>query len=195
MRPTAATRSCGARRRLPLWTPTAKNISTSSPGCGEQLGHCHPRCAGHPGPAATLIHCSNYYHIPSQIELANYCAVAPSLTGVLCNSGAEANEAAIKLARKYSAKPSPGTLRHHHRAESFHAGHATVWHANEGATLFDPLLHGFAHVPFNDRRRSRHGHSAYLCVMLEPIQGRGRQRPRSGLPPSGREICDRHGLL
>ena len=70
----------------------------------NSLGHCHPKVvAALQRQAATLIHCSNYYHIPQQIELAEIlCANSFGDRVFFCNSGAEANEAAIKLARKFS---------------------------------------------------------------------------------------------
>ena len=70
----------------------------------NNLGHCHPKVVkAIREQAATLIHCSNYYQIPTQIELAELlCSHSFADKAFFCNSGAEANEAAIKLARKYS---------------------------------------------------------------------------------------------
>ena len=92
----------------------------------NNLGHCHPKVvAAIREQAAALIHCSNYYHIPQQIELAELlCSHCFADQAFFCNSGAEANEAAIKLARKYSREQRgarrrghPGHLRDHARTD------------------------------------------------------------------------------
>ncbi len=169
----------------------------------NNLGHCHPRVVqALQEQAATLIHCSNYYHIPSQIELAELlCSRSFADRAFFCNSGAEANEAAIKLARKYSRETyGPERYAIITAAESFHGRTmATVSATGQEKVqrFFDPLLHGFVHVPFNDAAAIEAAVTPQTCaVMLEPIQGEGGVNiPDPGYLKAVREICDRHGLL
>ena len=169
----------------------------------NNLGHCHPRVVqAIQEQAATLIHCSNYYHIPSQIELAELlCGRSFADRAFFCNSGAEANEAAIKLARKYSRETfGPERFEIITAAESFHGRTmATVSATGQEKVqrFFDPLLHGFKHVPFNDAAAIDAAVTPQTCaVMLEPIQGEGGVNvPDSNYLREVRAICDRHGLL
>ena len=90
-----------------LWDADGKRYLDFLAGVAvNNLGHCHPAVVeALQEQAKTLIHCSNYYHIPQQIELAELlCDNSFADQAFFCNSGAEANEAAIKLARKYSPK-------------------------------------------------------------------------------------------
>ncbi|MDD2582173.1 MAG: acetylornithine transaminase [Desulfuromonadaceae bacterium] len=169
----------------------------------NNLGHCHPKVvAALQKQAAELIHCSNYYQIPQQIELAELlCTHSFADKAFFCNSGAEANEAAIKLARKYS-RDTFGPERYEiiTAADSFHGRTmATVSATGQEKVqrFFDPLLHGFKHVPFNDVAALEAAVTSTTCaVMLEPIQGEGGiNMPSPGYFQSVREICDRHGLL
>jgi acetylornithine aminotransferase len=169
----------------------------------NNLGHCHPKVvAALQKQAAELIHCSNYYQIPQQIELAELlCNNSFADKAFFCNSGAEANEAAIKLARKYS-RDTFGPERYEiiTAADSFHGRTmATVSATGQEKVqrFFDPLLHGFKHVPFNDVVALEAAVTPSTCaVMLEPIQGEGGINvPSSGYFQAVREICDRHGLL
>jgi len=170
----------------------------------NNLGHCHPRVvAALQRQAAELIHCSNYYHIPQQIELAEIlCAHSFADRAFFCNSGAEANEAAIKLARKYSREThgDPGRYGIITAADSFHGRTmATVSATGQEKVqrFFDPLLHGFTHVPFDDLDALERAITPSTCaVMLEPIQGEGGVNiPSPGYLQGVRELCDRHGLL
>ena len=169
----------------------------------NNLGHCHPKVvAALQKQAAELIHCSNYYQIPQQIELAELlCKHSFADKAFFCNSGAEANEAAIKLARKYS-RDTYGPERYEiiTAADSFHGRTmATVSATGQEKVqrFFDPLLHGFKHVPFNDVAALEAAITPTTCaVMLEPIQGEGGvNMPSSGYFQAVRELCDRHGLL
>src|SRR5512145_1440711 len=169
----------------------------------NNLGHCHPKVVrAIQEQAATLIHCSNYYHIPSQIALAELlCGRSFADRAFFCNSGAEANEAAIKLARKYSRETyGPERYAIITAAESFHGRTmATVSATGQEKVqrFFDPLLHGFKHVPFNDAAAIAAAVTPNTCaVMLEPIQGEGGINvPAADYLRQVREICDRHGLL
>ncbi len=187
-----------------LWDADGKRYLDFLAGVAvNNLGHCHPRVvAALQNQAAQLIHCSNYYHIPSQIELAEIlCSHSFADKAFFCNSGAEANEAAIKLARKYSReKYGPERYEIITAAESFHGRTmATVSATGQEKVqrFFDPLLHGFKHVPFDDVQALESAISPTTCaIMLEPIQGEGGVNiPSADYLRNVREICDRHGLI
>ena len=170
----------------------------------NNLGHCHPKVVkAIQEQAATLIHCSNYYQIPQQIELAELlCSHSFADKAFFCNSGAEANEAAIKLARKYSRDIAGRPERYGiiTAAESFHGRTmATVSATGQEKVqrFFDPLLHGFTHVPFNDIDALAAAINYNTCaVMLEPIQGEGGVNvPDHDYLQKVRELCDKHNLL
>jgi len=170
----------------------------------NNLGHCHPKVVkALQDQAATLIHCSNFYQIPQQIELAELlCSHSFADKAFFCNSGAEANEAAIKLARKYSRDISGKPERYAiiTATDSFHGRTmATVSATGQEKVqrFFDPLLHGFTHVPFNDIKAMAAAVTDETCaVMLEPIQGEGGVNiPAPDYLAQVRELCDRHGLL
>lgn len=169
----------------------------------NNLGHCHPAVsAALAKQAQELIHCSNYYHIPQQIELAELlCGLSFADKAFFCNSGAEANEAAIKLARKYS-REKYGLDRYEiiTAISSFHGRTmATVSATGQEKVqkFFDPLLHGFRHIPFNDAQALREAIGPCTCaIMLEPIQGEGGVVvPDASYFQEVREICDEHGLI
>jgi acetylornithine/N-succinyldiaminopimelate aminotransferase len=169
----------------------------------NNLGHCHPKVvAALQKQAAELIHCSNYYHIPQQIELAELlCNHSFADKAFFCNSGAEANEAAIKLARKFSRDTfGPERFEIITAADSFHGRTmATVSATGQEKVqrFFDPLLHGFKHVPFDDVDALEGAVTPATCaVMLEPIQGEGGVNvPSPGYFQEVRRICDRHDLI
>jgi acetylornithine/N-succinyldiaminopimelate aminotransferase len=169
----------------------------------NNLGHCHPKVvAALQKQAAELIHCSNYYQIPQQIELAELlCKHSFADKAFFCNSGAEANEAAIKLARKYS-RDTYGPERYEiiTAADSFHGRTmATVSATGQEKVqrFFDPLLHGFKHVPFDDVDALEGAVTPTTCaVMLEPIQGEGGVNvPSPGYFQEVRRICNKHDLI
>jgi len=188
-----------------LWDADGKRYLDFLAGVAvNNLGHCHPKVvAALQRQAAQLIHCSNYYHIPSQIELAEIlCSNSFADQAFFCNSGAEANEAAIKLARKYSREKhgDPDRFCIITALASFHGRTmATVSATGQEKVqkFFDPLLHGFRHVPFNDADALRAAVNTDTCaVMLEPIQGEGGVVvPSADYFREVREICDQHGLL
>jgi acetylornithine aminotransferase len=198
--PIVPVRGAGCR----LWDADGKEYLDFLAGVAvNNLGHCHPKVVqAIQEQAARLIHCSNYYHIPSQIELAELlCSHSFADRAFFCNSGAEANEAAIKLARKYSRETyGPERFTIITAAESFHGRTMATVSATGQAKVqrfFDPLLHGFAHVPFNDAAAIEAAVTPQTCaVMLEPIQGEGGVNvPGPAYLRQVREICDRHGLL
>lgn len=157
----------------------------------NSLGHAHPRLAEAIAEAArTLVHTSNLYHIPWQVELAEELARRTGLDrAFFCNSGAEANEAAIKLARRYQKKAGrPERFEIVTAVNSFHGRTlATVtatgqpkYHAG-----FEPLPEGFRYVPLNDvAALERAVGPQTAAVMLEPVQGEG------GIHPCTREYME-----
>ncbi len=187
-----------------LWDADGKKYLDFLAGVAvNNLGHCHPAVtAALAKQAGELIHCSNYYQIPQQIELAELlCGLSFADKAFFCNSGAEANEAAIKLARKYS-REKYGTDRFEiiTALASFHGRTmATVSATGQEKVqkFFDPLLHGFRHVPFNDAASLAAAVSPCTCaVMLEPIQGEGGVVvPDAGYLQAVREICNEHNLI
>lgn len=187
-----------------LWDADGKKYLDFLAGVAvNNLGHCHPKVvAALQKQAAELIHCSNYYHIPQQIELAELlCTHSFANKAFFCNSGAEANEAAIKLARKYSREKF-GAERYEiiTALSSFHGRTmATVSATGQEKVqkFFDPLLHGFRYVPFNDAAALKQAITPATCaVMLEPIQGEGGVVvPSADYFQAVRQICDEHNLL
>lgn len=169
----------------------------------NNLGHCHPKVVrAIQDQAGKLLHCSNFYHIPQQIELAELlCQHSFGDRVFFCNSGAEANEAAIKLARKYSFE-NHSTERNEviTATASFHgrtlAGISATGQdkVKEG---FAPMLPGFKHVPFGDVEAMRAAVGPNTCaIMLEPVQGEGGVNvPPVGYLQSVRELCDENQLL
>ena len=187
-----------------LWDADGKRYLDFLAGVAvNNLGHCHPRVvAALQKQAAELIHCSNYYHNPSQIELAELlCSHSFADRAFFCNSGAEANEAAIKLARKYSReKFGPDRYEIITALASFHGRTmATVSATGQEKVqkFFDPLLHGFRHVPYNDAEALAKAVTANTCaIMLEPIQGEGGVVvPDAEYFRQVRRICDENNLI
>ena len=167
------------------------------------LGHCHPRVTGAiREAAATLLHVSNLYHTAPQIHLAKLlCDHSFADRVFFCNSGAEANEAALKLARKY-AKERYASDRYEVIAtrNSFHGRTlATVTATGQEKYQhgFEPLMPGFKHVPYNDlRAMERAIDSRTAAILVEPIQGEGGVIvPDDDYLPGLRKLCDESGAL
>ena len=167
------------------------------------LGHCHPKVVkAIQDQAEKLIHVSNFYYIEPQIQLASLlCKHSFADKVFFCNSGAEANEGAFKLARKH-AKEKMGKDRYEilTMERSFH-GRTLATLTATGQEKFhkgyEPLMPGFKYVPFNDIKALRNAIDSRTCaVMLEPIQGEGGVNcPSEGYLKTLREICDEKGLL
>jgi acetylornithine/N-succinyldiaminopimelate aminotransferase len=166
------------------------------------LGHSHPRVVEAVKHQVELLtHVSNLYHIENQIHLAQLLVENSCLDKVFfCNSGAEANEAAIKLARKYASEKMAGKYELITMQDSFHGRTlATVTATgqerfHEG---FAPLPQGFRYVPYNDLTAIEAAVTNRTCgVMVEPIQGEsGVIIPSPGYLSGIRKICDERGLL
>lgn len=167
------------------------------------LGHSHEAISSAiAAQARTLTHVSNLYYTIPQVELATWL-VEHSFAdrAFFCNSGAEANEAAIKLARKYfSDRGETNRFRIITMEQSFHGRTMATLSATGQDKIkkgFDPVLEGFDYVPFNDVEGLRSKIDANTCaVMLEPIQGEGGVRcPQTGYLKAVRQVCDDTGVL
>ncbi|MCX8031288.1 MAG: acetylornithine transaminase [Thermodesulfovibrionales bacterium] len=167
------------------------------------LGHCHPKVVvAIQKQAQRLIHVSNFYHIEQQVKLAKLLVKNSFADKVFfCNSGTEANEAAIKLARKYS-KLYFGNDRYEiiSAFNSFHGrtfGSLTATGQEKIQKGFEPLLPGFKYVPFNDIKALKSAVNSKTCaIFLEPIQGEGGvQVPEDDYLVKVRELCDENKLL
>ncbi len=163
------------------------------------LGHCHPAvteaiCRQ----AGELVHVSNLYYTAPQTELAELLVANTFADKVfMANSGAEANEAAIKLARIASGA---GKYRVISLEGSFH-GRTLATVAATGQTKFhkgfEPMPDGFDHVPFGDLAAVEAAITDTTCAILcEPVQGESGVRPLAKAYLQGlRDLCDKHGLL
>ena len=167
------------------------------------LGHCHPKVVrAIQDQAVKLIHVSNFYYIEPQIQLASLlCKHSFADKVFFCNSGAEANEGAMKLARKYAKEKAGGDRYEIITMErSFHGRTLATLAATAQEKFhkgYEPLMPGFKYVPFNDIRAVRNAIDPKTCaVMLEPIQGEGGVNcPSEGYLKALREICDEKELL
>jgi|TARA_B110000305_G_scaffold95942_1_gene108114 acetylornithine/N-succinyldiaminopimelate aminotransferase len=145
------------------------------------LGHNHPRVTkAIQDQANTLIHCSNLYQIPEQEALAvKLCELSKMETVFFSNSGAEANEAAIKLARLYGHQKGLENPVIIVTEQSFHGRTMATLSATGSRKVqagFEPLLSGFARVPFGDVEAVRQvalNNKSVVAIFVEPIQGEG----------------------
>lgn len=169
----------------------------------NNLGHCSPKVTvAFQKQAQRLVHVSNLYHNEPQIQLAKLLVEHSFADKVFfCNSGAEANEAAIKLARKYAR-----TQRGENRFEiitmeqSFHGrtlGTLSATGQTKYQKDFEPMLPGFSYVPFNDVGAvAKAITDKTIAVLVEPIQAEGGVRvPSDDYLPRLRKLCDEQGLL
>ena len=166
------------------------------------LGHAHPEVAAAVSEQSKkLIHTSNLYFTQPQVELARRLVELSFPSRVFfCNSGAEANEAAIKLARKWGARNRHGAHEIITTLGSFHGRTlATVTAGGQPkySDAFKPLPEGFTHVPYNNLEAIKAATSSRtVAVMLEPVMGEVGVVPASPRYLAGvREWCDSQGLL
>jgi len=166
------------------------------------LGHAHPKMtAALTEQAGIMLHCSNLFHIPKQQQLAARLVQLSGLDQVFfCNSGAEANEGAIKLVRKYFHDMNSPRRTIITATQSFHGrllSTLTATGQDKVKVGFDPLPPGFVHVPLNDieaLRQAINNHTA--AVLLEPLQGEGGVNiADASYLQAVRQLCDEHGLL
>lgn len=168
--------------------------------CG--LGHCHPRVTrAISEQAATLLHVSNLYNIAPQIALGDKLIQVSGMDKVFfSNSGAEANEAAIKLARKFGQQKGIDDPEIITTENSFHGRTMATLSAtgNQKVKLgFEPLVSGFSHVPFNDPQAVLDAATANtVAVMVEPVQGEGGVHvPDEDYLAKLRALCDENDWL
>jgi len=188
-----------------LWDTSGKRYLDALAGIAvNTLGHAHPRfVAAIQDQAAKLIHCSNYYQVPLQEELAARLTALSGLEAAFfCNSGLEANEAALKLARKY------GHDRGIERPEiivydkAFHGRSIATLSATGNPKVqkgFEPLVEGFVRLPLNDLdavREAARTRPNVVAIFLETIQGEGGINPtRWEVLRDLRSLCDEQDWL
>jgi len=172
----------------------------------NSLGHAHPKLvAAISEQAGKLIHVSNIYHIAEQEKLADkLCALAGMDRVFFCNSGCEANEAAIKLARLYGHQKGIENPEIIVMDKAFHGRTLATLSATGNRKTqagFEPLVSGFVRVPFDDleavRQVAEHNKNV-VAVLVEPVQGEG----GINIPHDAKEyleglrkLCDKHGWL
>ena len=199
--PIALERGQGVR----VWDVNGKQYLDGLGGIAvNTLGHNHPKLV----PAlqdqiAKLIHTSNYYHVPGQEKLAQLLTERAHMTNVFfCSTGLEANEAAIKIARKYGVDKGiekPVIVVYDH---AFHGRSIATMTATGNPKVrngFGPLLEGFLRVAPNDieaLQEATEGNPNIVAVMMEPIQGEGGLHPmRADYLQQVRALCDANGWL
>ncbi|MBP7353836.1 aspartate aminotransferase family protein [Comamonas sp. UBA7528] len=199
--PIALERGQGCR----VWDVNGKEYLDGLGGIAvNTLGHNHPKLV----PAlqeqiAKLIHTSNYYHVPGQEQLAELLTERAQMTNVFfCNTGLEANEAAIKIARKYGVDKGiekPVIVVYDH---AFHGRSIATMTATGNPKVrngFGPLLDGFIRVAPNDieaLKAATAGNLNIVAVMMEPIQGEGGLHPmRADYMKEVRALCDANEWL
>lgn len=169
----------------------------------DNLGHCHPSVVSAiKKQAEKLIHVSNLYHIEPQSQLAEKLTSLSFADKLFfCNSGTEANESAIKLARRYffdqgqSVRNEIITMHN-----SFHGrtmGSLSATAQTKFHTGFKPLLPGFKYVPFNDLPAARKAITKKTCaILVEPVQGEGGVNiPDPDYLKGLKKLCQEHGIL
>jgi predicted acetylornithine/succinylornithine family transaminase len=192
-------------RGMKVWSFDGKEFLDFTAGIAVNvLGHCHQKVViAIQKQAQRLLHVSNLFYIEPQIRLAKLlCTNSFADKVFFCNSGAEANEGAIKLARKYAKTTFPEQDRFEiiTAINSFHGRTLATLTATGQEKFqkgFEPLMPGFKYVPFNDLGALRSAINKKTCaIMLEPIQGEGGIRvPSDDYLKGVREICDEYGLL
>ena len=198
--PIALVRGKGAR----VWDADGKEYLDFLAGIAvNSLGHCHPAVVrAIQQQSRKLLHVSNLYHIVPQSKLAReLCRHSFADRVFFCNSGAEANEAAIKLARRYGGEHLRGKYEILSNHNSFHGRTLATLTATGQEKVragYDPLPAGFRQIPFNDLRAAEEAidEQKTVGILVEPIQAEGGINVADDNYLRGlREICDRRGLL
>lgn len=191
-------------RGMRVWSTSGKEYLDFIGGIAVNvLGHCHPKVVvAIQKQAQRLIHVSNLYHIEPQIKLAKLlCTHSFADKVFFCNSGAEANEAAIKLARKYASDHiGPDCHQIITTLNSFHGrtlGSLTATGQEKFHKGFAPLVPGFSYVPYDDIHALKAAITPKTCaIMLEPIQGEGGVKvPGVEYMQQVRRLCDDNHIL
>lgn len=188
-----------------LWDGAGRRYLDALSGIGVcNLGHAHPRVkAALCEQAGLLLHTSNLYRIPHQETLADFlCTEAGMERAFFCNSGAEAVEAALKLARLHGhglGIDMPAILV---AEDSFHGRTLATLSATGNRRVqagFEPLVRGFVRFPFDDAEaliNIAESRQDIVAILIEPIQGEGGVRlPSAGYLSRLRELCDERGWL
>lgn len=199
--PIALERGQGCR----VWDVNGKEYLDGLGGIAvNTLGHNHPKLVPALQDQLTkLIHTSNYYHVPGQEQLAQLLTERSKMTNVFfCNTGLEANEAAIKIARKYGVDKGiekPVIVVYDH---AFHGRSIATMTATGNPKVrngFGPLLDGFIRIAPNDieaLKAATAGNPNIVAVMMEPIQGEGGLHPmRADYLKEVRALCDANEWL
>lgn len=188
-----------------VWDDQGKSYLDAISGiavCG--LGYSNPAVsAAISHQAATLIHCSNLYNIPQQQELGRLLIEVSGMDkAFFSNSGAEANEAAIKIARKYGNDKGVKNPTIIVMTSSFHGRTMATLTATGNTKVqigFEPLVEGFIRVPYNDVAAVEHAlkeHNNIVAILVEPVQGEGGIKvPAANYLNQLRAIADQHQLL
>jgi acetylornithine aminotransferase len=188
-----------------LWDTEGKRYLDALSGIAvNTLGHAHPRfTAALNAQIGKLIHCSNVYQVREQEWLADkLCALSGMQEVFFSNSGCEANEAAIKLARMYGHNKGIEIPNIIVMEKSFHGRTLATLSATGNRKVqagFEPLVKGFVRVPYDDlaavAQVAEHNPDV-VAVLVEPIQGEGGIRtPDAAYLQGLRRICDQHGWL
>lgn len=170
------------------------------------LGHAHPKLVqAISAQAAKLIHVSNYYHIAEQEALADkLCAISGMDKVFFCNSGCEANEASIKLARLYGHNKGITNPEIIVMDKSFHGRTMATLSATGNRKVqagFEPLVSGFIRVPYDDVdavKQVANSNANVVAILVEPVQGEGgvnMPKDSGAYLETLRQICDTHGWL
>jgi acetylornithine aminotransferase len=187
-----------------LWDTAGKRYLDGISGVAVNgLGHAHPRLvAAIAAQAARAMHVSNLFEIPEQEQLAaRLCELAGMDAAFFCNSGCEANEAAIKLARLYGHQKGVEAPAVIVMEKAFHGRTIATLSATGSRKVqagFEPLLTGFVRVPYNDLPALAQvaANPNIVAVLVEPVQGEsGINVPDGGYLASLRKACDERGWL
>ncbi len=188
-----------------VWDSNGKSYLDAISGiavCG--LGYSHPAVTkAISEQAATLVHCSNLYNIPQQQRLADLLIEQSGLDKVFfSNSGAEANEAAIKIARKFGNDKGVKSPTIIVTENSFHGRTMATLTATGNTKVqigFEPLVEGFLRVPYNDVaaiQKLAAEHDNIVAILVEPVQGEGGVRvPADDYLNQLRDLADANGWL
>ncbi|HEY1230361.1 MAG TPA: aspartate aminotransferase family protein [Ramlibacter sp.] len=199
--PIALSHGQGAR----VWDVNGKAYLDALAGIAvNTLGHNHPKLVPALQDQLTrLIHSSNYYHVPGQEQLAARLVELSGMTNVFfCSTGLEANEAAIKLARKFGHDKGIERPQIVVYEKAFHGRSIATLSATGNEKVqkgFGPLVEGFIRVPLNDidaLRRATEGNPNVVAVFFETIQGEGGINPmRAEYLQQVRQLCDQRDWL
>lgn len=188
-----------------VWDVNGKEYLDALAGIAvNTLGHGHPKLVtALQDQVARLIHCCNYYHVPGQEELARLLVERSGMSNVFfCSTGLEANEAALKLARKYGHDKGIERPEIVVYEKAFHGRSIATLSATGNPKVqagFGPLVEGFIRVPVNDiasLKQATEGNPNVVAVFFETIQGEGGINPmRAQYLKDVRALCDERDWL